>query len=184
MIEEDSLIAEARGILRQVVGARFCGTRNYCATRHFYFGEPSLGGGLSELHYMLGIECPWRIQTKDQIIVGSEDYYVQGESNPDVSWEPGMTSGHLQDEKLAELFGELRDGEVISTSPGFIVSDVEVDSYGGIQLGLTGGYTLVVFPCSKNEMEWIFKLPSGGALILMNAIPTKSSGYPGKREKP
>jgi len=164
--------------LGKLLGQKLLRSRNFCATRHFYFGEPGSEVDADEPHYTLGLECPWRIQTDDLIVVGSEDYYERAENNTDQSWEPGMPSGHLQDQKLAELLGELRDGDAVNTRSKFIVESVEVDRYGGFRLGLTGGYIMQVFPSSKKRMEWIFTLPSGGSVMLMNGTLAKSSRYP------
>lgn len=162
--------------LSRLIGQKLLKSRNFCATRHFYFGEPDLTWRLDGPHYTLGIECPWRIQTSDAIIVGSEDYYEQAEGSTDTSWEPGAESGHLQDQKLAELLGELKDGDAINTRVELVVDHVVTDRYGGFQIGLSGGYSIVVCPCSRGQMEWIFILPEGGSIMLMNAEAVRARG--------
>jgi len=174
MDDPSGIAAQTQENLRQLLGQRLLGSRNFCETRHFYFGEPSLAAGLREPCYTLGLECPWRIQTAERIIVGSEDYYQRADDNTDPLWEPGAESGHLQDQGLAEWLGELKDGDVINTGPGLIVNSVEADRYGGFQIRLTGGYSIAVVPCSRDQMEWIFMLPGGGSLMLIDGAPTRS----------
>jgi len=169
---------ETRDNLSRLIGQTLLRSKNFCATRHFYFGDSSSKANAPELCYTLGIECPWRIQTDDLIVVGSEDYYEQAEGNTDQSWEPGMPSGHLQDQKLTELLGELKDGDIVNTRSGFVVESVQADRYGGFRLGLTGGYALEVFPSSRKRMEWIFTLPRGGSLMLINGALARSGRYP------
>lgn len=114
----------------------------------------------------------------ERILVGSEDYYAAAGGNTDPAWEPGMPTGHLQDQKLTELFGEIRDGEVINTGPALVVHSVEADRYGGFQIHLSGECSIAVLPCSCNQMEWILMFPAGGSLMLINGVPTKSSRHP------
>src|SRR5580658_7001140 len=88
--------------LSLLVGQRLLGTRNFCATRQFYFGQENL----DQPHYTLGVECPWRIRRRDTIVVGSEDYYETDDDNPGESCE--ASAPNPQNRKLAELLGDLR----------------------------------------------------------------------------
>jgi hypothetical protein len=47
--------------LSLLIGQRLLGTRNFCATRQFYFGREYL----DDPHYTLGVECPWSIGRRD-----------------------------------------------------------------------------------------------------------------------
>ena len=137
-------------------------SRNFYATRHFYFGETT--------PYTLGLECPWRIRKDTRIVVGSEDYSEPAEGNSDPAWEPGMPEGHLQDQKLAELFGELKAGAVLNAGAEFVVETAEVDGCGGIRVGLGRDYVHEAFPTSSKSMEWIFRSPDRPSLVLMNGV--------------
>ena len=110
----------------------------------------------------------------DVICVGSEDYCEPAEDNTDPTWEPGMAGGHLQDERLAGLLGELREGHVINTGSGFVVAVVRVDRCGGIQIDLSHGYVLEAFPSSAKRMEWILRVPGQPSLVLMNGVVNKA----------
>jgi hypothetical protein len=114
------------------------------------------------------VECPWRIQNRDRILVGSEDYYERADSNSDQDWEPGSPGGHLQDEVLSELLGQFQDGGIITTRPGFDVSVVGCDPYGGIQIDVSNGHRLEIFPAGRRTMEWIFRRPGKSSLVLMD----------------
>jgi hypothetical protein len=132
----------------------------------------------------LGLECPWRVEKHDVIVAGAEDYYEKAEDNTDESWEAGTPTGHLQDQGLAELFGELRGGYVINTGTGFVVESVEGDRFGGIRIRMSESCTLEVFPASRSQMEWIFSPPGDGSLILMKGELSRTGQGPNARESP
>jgi hypothetical protein len=116
------------------------------------------------------------MQRSGLIIVGSEDYSEKAEGNTDPSWEPGMPGGHLQDERLAELLGELREGDIITTRPGFIVKAAELCDCSGIRIELGLDYALELFPGSAKQMEWIFMSPDRPSFVLMNGVVNKCHG--------
>jgi hypothetical protein len=163
---------EIREGLSALIGQRLIRSNNYCATRNFYFGQ-------GDVHedapiYTLGIECPWRVRTGDVIIVGSEDYFQKAEDNKDESWEAGTPTGHLQNQKLAELLGELQPGgSITNTGQGLRVESVEADAFGGFRIGFGETCALEVFPASAGQMEWILIPPGGGSLILMHGVVTR-----------
>jgi hypothetical protein len=164
---EKVMNTEITDVLKRLVGQHLLKSRNFCATRYFYFGDRSAVPEGDERVYSLGLECPWRVQTSGRILVGSEDYYERAESNTDPSWEPGEPGGDLQSEKLAELLGELKDGDVVTTKPGFTVDSAEVDAHGGVLLRFVGNLSLCAFPCSVGEMEWHLILPERGSIMLI-----------------
>src|SRR5437868_14384786 len=104
---------EIRESLSVLIGLRLARSVNWCATRNFYFGRADTQ--IEDALYTVSLDCPWRIQRDDVILVGSEDYSERAEDNTDESWEAGMPTGHLQNQKLAELFGELKGGSIVST---------------------------------------------------------------------
>ncbi|MGA9669977.1 MAG: hypothetical protein WBQ94_12265 [Terracidiphilus sp.] len=159
-----------KAILNGIVGLMMLGSRSFCATRHFYFGSDTLQFGLNRSHYTLGLECPWRIRKSSLIMVGSDDYSEKAEGNDDPAWEPGMHSGHLQDQRLAELLGELREGSIVTTHSGFTVRRVELGACGDIQIELEPGWVLEVFPDGSKSMQWIFKSPDQPSIVLMNGV--------------
>jgi hypothetical protein len=171
--------SEEAGIaLKGIVGLKLFGSRNFCATRHFYFGNATSQVGRDRSHYTLGLECPWRIRRSGLIIVGSDDYYEKAEGNDDPAWEPGMPGGHLQDQRLAELLGELREGDIATTHPGFTVRSVELDECGGIRIELASDWVLEAFPDSVKRMQWIFMSPDRPSFVLMNGVVNKCKKKP------
>lgn len=153
-----------------LIGLRLFKSWNVFATRMFYFAAPAQEVHNSDGEYALTLECPWRIEGLNQILVGSEDYGTRAEGNTDEAWEPDMQWGQLQDQKLLELLGREENGAILNTRPDLIVESVEADSAGGFQLRLSGGYTLAAFPTTDNDMEWLLKRREGGYVILMNGI--------------
>jgi hypothetical protein len=176
--DHDDIAGRARRGMARLTGQRLLRSRNFCATRHFYFGDPGLDSGTPEPVYTLGLECPWRLRAGAIILVGSEDYYEPAEGNADPSWEPGNPSGHLQDQKLADALGELRDGDIFNTGSAFVVESLETDRYGGLTLGMSGGYFLDAVPCSRGQMEWILLFADGGSLVLMNGTINLNEAQP------
>src|SRR5208283_181428 len=160
--------------LKGIIGLTLLGSRNFCATRHFYFGRATSQTDPARPHYTLGLECPWRIRKSWLIVVGSDDYYEKAEGNADPSWEPGMPGGHLQDQRLAELLGELREGDITTVHPGFVVTAAQLDECGGIRVDLESNYVLEVFPDSGKRMQWILRLPDHSAFVLMNGVVNES----------
>jgi hypothetical protein len=183
-MKSENTAEEARVTLRGIVGLRLLGSRNFCATRHFYFGGETSPTDPDSPHFTLGLDCPWRIRRAGLIVVGSDDYYEKADGNADPSWEPGMPSGHLQNQKLVELLGELKEARVITTHPGFVVKAVDLDECGGMRIGLEPDCILEVFPNSVKSMQWIFKSPDRPSLVLMNGVVNrtkkKSTGAEGE----
>jgi hypothetical protein len=153
---------------RGLVGLQLFKSWNVFATRLFYFAFPGSVTRGDDGEFVLSLECPWRIEKLDQILVGSEDYGTRARSNSDEAWKPDMQWGHPQDEKLKELLGKEEKGEILSTRSDLIVESVEVDAVGAFRLQLSGGYNLATFPSTGDEMEWLLKQRNGRYLILMN----------------
>lgn len=153
-----------------LIGLKIGKCSNIFATRLFHFcAVGSQAEPLNEL-YVLAVECPWRIEKANQILVGSEDYSVKATDNDDPTWEPGTQVGHLQDQKLRELLGEFKNGEISNARNEFIVESIEGDALGGFRLGLSGAFVLSVFPSSGKEMEWMLRRPPRSYLALMNGV--------------
>lgn len=106
--------------------------------------------------YALHIQCPWRIEGGNQIVVGSSDYYSRADDNLDASWEPGTVTGHLQNQILGTLFEGIDvDGRsYINQTAHFEVTKVSSDCFGGAMVFFTGGYVLVLFPSGSRGEAW------------------------------
>jgi hypothetical protein len=81
-----------------------------------------------------------------------------------------MQWGYRQDQKLAEIFGEERNGTIFNTGTEVIVESVKGDPFGGLEVALSGGYVLRVFPCTNANanMEWLLSRRAGRNLALQN----------------
>jgi hypothetical protein len=172
-MKPDSSVSSSKTAIIQsrfagLVGLQLFKAWNVFATRMFYFATRSAEARGNDGEYVLTLECPWRIEEADHILVGSEDYGVRAGGNTDEAWEPDMQWGQLQDQKLRELLGKEEDGAIVSTRSDLIVESVEPDSGGGFRLHLSGAYTLAVFPTTDSDMEWLLRQRGGGYLILMN----------------
>src|SRR5258708_1297986 len=112
-------IAKIEETLKELVGLQLFKSWNAFGTRMFYFAVPGFQKKAEDGDYRVTLECPWRIEQDDRILVGSEDYGLRGERNLDPEWNPtDMQSGHLQDQRLAEILGESRNGAIFNTKPG------------------------------------------------------------------
>lgn len=101
----------------------------------------------SDGNFRLTVECPWRLELDDSILVGSEDYGTKADSNLDPDWDPTeIQSGHRQDEILARILGTEQNGTIVNTGNGFLVHATEADQFGGVTISLSGGYRLSLFP--------------------------------------
>ena len=161
---------ESEVSLNRIVGLRLYGSRNFCATRQFYFGSATSHVGQDGPHYTLGVECPWRIRKAGLIIVGLDDYRERAEGNDDPDWELNMPGGDLQHQKLAELLGESREEGIATTHPGFSVKGVKLDECGDIQIEFESNCILEVFSDGSKSMQWIFKSPDQPSIVLMNGV--------------
>jgi hypothetical protein len=179
----DQKATETLKALAQLVGLCLCKSRNFCATRHFYFGSVVQSRRRPSIRYTLGLECPWRIETGDQVVTGSEDYIVRADDNSDPEWEAGAPGGHLQDQKLRDFLGEMIDGDIVAVGTQHIVQSVDADSVGGFRIGFSSGYTLATFPSTAREMEWILLPASGDSLMLINGALTRASRSPEARQQ-
>lgn len=163
-------LERVRDGLRSIVGLRLYKSRNFYATRHFCFGGPETSSGEGRSRYTIGVECPWRIEKAGQIIVGSDDYYERADNNEDPGWEAGMPGGHLQDQKLAELLGEIRDGDIMTLRQGFLVRAAEISPYGDILIDFDEQCALRIVPVSTRGMQWILMPSSEPSVVLVDGL--------------
>jgi len=105
----------------------------------------------------LNIQCPWRIENGSTILTGSRDWYEPADPKADIgiSWT-GSDGVSLQELKLRELF---RDHDaackvLVNQTDALWITDVAVDLFGGLAIGLTPGWCLRVFPCAARFEEW------------------------------
>ena len=141
-------------VLECLVGQRLCIARNAGNMKNFHFGKTWVRDGCTMGQFALHIQCPWRLEGGGRILTGSGDYYVRADENQDPDWEPGMQTGHRQDEVLKTLFGLKSDALPDAEKPILTVLDARSTIFGDIELVLSFGYRLVIFPASSREEEW------------------------------
>lgn len=142
----------------QILGLWLFKTWNVFATRMFYLTGVGSAGGSSDGEYRLTLECPWRLEKGDEVLVGSEDYGIQAAGNVDPNWKASqMHMGHRQDDILSRLFGEVKDGEIFTRKGDFVVGAINADVFGGFRLLFSNGCVLSVFPTSTLDegIEWM-----------------------------
>ena len=163
--------------LKKLIGFQLFKSWNIFGTRMFYFAAPNSKPS-DDGDYRLTLECPWRIEAGNRILVGSEDYGIRADDNSDPNWNRVEDQwGHRQDQKLEAILGEMTNGVIHNRGAAFVVEHAMADSLGGFQLHLSGGYLLAVFPTSEADMEWLLSDRNGGYLSLMNGkLSDRSKG--------
>lgn len=157
----------------QLIGLKLQRCSNILGTRLFHFySADSLAEDTDEVCTLV-VECPWRIEHLDTIVVGSEDY-GQALDNLD----PGLTStskpDDLQDQRLVEMLGAPPNGGALDEGRGLSVTAIDADAFGGFRVGFADDYFLAVFPASGREMEWMLRWRVRGYIALMNGAVAES----------
>lgn len=172
---------EIERALKALIDLHLFKSWNILATRIFYFAVPGQDP-TEDGQYRLTLECPWRIERENSILVGAEDYWLKAEGNSDPHWSPTeMQWGHLDDQKLKKIMGQERNGSLFNPQADLIVESVRADDLGGFQLSFSGGYILSVFPASDAELEWLFSRGVGGTLALMEGVLSGSLKEPAEQ---
>lgn len=151
----------------ELIGLRWVGTVGIGPTRHFYFAGGSRGGHDRASEYTIGVECPWRIEGPDAIIVGSDDYFEPASGSDEAGSDSQGSRRDLQEQLIVGLLGELKGGRMESFVSKFVVVSIRVESFGGFRIEMSGNYTLAVFPASRNQMEWIYLRPGLKSFVYM-----------------
>lgn len=130
--------------------------------KNFQFGEirphPSGKGTVGD--FALHVQCPWRLVTTNQILTGSADYHEPAAEGEAVNLDD-YQSGNLQRKRLQALF-ETYDAEtrsLINQSDSLTVVSLHADRFGGLDLELSGGVRLQVFPDGSRGENWRFFSP-------------------------
>jgi hypothetical protein len=130
----------------------------------FHFGKvrPLEGGGTVG-QFALHIQCPWRVGTPDRIVTGSSDYWYPADRNLDwTEWEKhrstrrsSLVPPSLQEKCLLDLFRgyDPDTGACENITDELVVETVSSDNYGGVQIQLSGGYFLQVFPEGTSDFK-------------------------------
>jgi hypothetical protein len=128
----------------------------------FQFGairpHPAGKGTVGEI--ALHVQCPWRLVRATGIVTGSADYYEPAVEGGEMNLNDGE-SGNLQRRNLRELF-QYYDAEtrsLVNNSDSLMVISVESDCFGRLDLKLSGGVDLQVFPDGTRGEQWRLFLP-------------------------
>ena len=146
---------------RKLVGMRLVAAAHAADLRGFGFIPVQGYSGANTAEWWLHIQCSWRLQTTEQVITGSFDWYQPATSEYSSSgeWDPAR-GGSLQELKLRELFldNDTSKRTIANNGKTLIVEAAEVDRYGGLALQFSGGVQLHVFPAGARGEFWrIFK---------------------------
>ena len=132
--------------------------------KNFQFGtirdHPSGDGTIGD--YALHIQCPWRIVADGRILTGSADYYEPVVEGEEVNLDD-RRSGNLQRKLLGSLFPtcDARTRSQINETTAVIVTAVHADRFGGLDVELSGGFRLQIFPSGSRGEDWRFFSPRG-----------------------
>lgn len=155
--------------LQVLVGLPLSLARNAADMKVFHFGEiqPHPSGKGTVGLYALHIQCPWRLVSRDTIYTGTSDRLIGPADGKEVD-DGDPRSGSLQDVKLASLLGgyDEKTRSFLNTSEQLIVTSVNVDSFGGANLLLSGDYRLQIFPDGSCEEDWRFVELEGRHLVI------------------
>jgi hypothetical protein len=102
--------------------------------------------------YALHLQCPWRISSREGIVVGSSDMYVPWHADvPEFVFDPGRPGDAVADLHLREWIA------AYVTRP-LVVVGIDVDRCSGFVLRLSEGFAMEVFPNSSEPThereEW------------------------------
>jgi hypothetical protein len=130
--------------------------------KNFQFGKirphPSGKGTVGD--FALHVQCPWRLVTNEGILTGSADYSEPAVEGEEVNLDD-RRSGNLQRKRLREIFGtyDAETRSLINEADTLIVTAVHTDRFGGLDIELSGGFRLQVFPNGSRGENWRFFSP-------------------------
>lgn len=129
-------------------------------------------GQISQVgEYVLHVQCAWRIVGESEVVVGSRDGYYRAGKDP-IPDEGEVLAWTRCDERLALVIG-----------PRPLVDSVRADVYGGLDLRLSSGHRLEVFPDDSVTTEFtehwrFFPTAHVGTYVVVSAkgVETRENG--------
>lgn len=123
-----------------------------------------LGGSSVLGKFALHLQCPWRISSPTEMLVGAGDLYTRGATAKARGWN-WQEGPSLFDERIHARLAQ-------SSQPLAIVRSIVTDRCGGFRLAMSRRLTLEVFPDCTDEDErteaWrIFRPGSKAAHFVM-----------------
>jgi len=161
MTQLEKRVGEALHVL---LGLKLCLTKNSGCIRGFHFGEILRVGGALMGDFALHVSCPWRIENEQRVITGSGDHFERADDNMDPAWEVGMVWGTFQEQALRALMGgvDVETNACVNRTNLLVVDAIVTDLAGGVQISLSGGYRLKLFPSSARGESWRLLPPGEG----------------------
>ncbi len=143
-------------VTESLIGLRLSVARRAADMRVFHFGEMREGNGGTVGQYALHIQCPWRIDGPEGIVTGRRDLWehISTKPMPD-EWEPGIDD-NIQDVRLSNLFGgyDNKTHSHVNSGESLVVESVRASDVGDLDIKLSGGYRLVLFPFGSTGEAW------------------------------
>jgi hypothetical protein len=146
--------------------------------RGFHFGKVARDAQGVRGEYALHVDCPWRIESGNEIITGFHDWYnFAGDVEPD-DWEPARDGGSLQELRLRELFASPLEIEraIVNRASRLVVTNIASDAYGGCRIILDNHLCIAVFPCASTREHWRLFRTNDESPHLVSEGPTNLTG--------
>jgi hypothetical protein len=132
--------------------------------RVFHFGQMREENGGTAGQYALHVQCPWRIDGPEGIVTDRSDLWehISGKTMTD-EWEPGIED-NIQDVRIGSLFGsyDAKTHAHVNSSAGLVVESVHASDIGDLNIRLSGGYRLILFPDGSIGEAWRIFEPGKG----------------------
>jgi hypothetical protein len=144
--------------LKPLIGLKLALVRRAADLRNFQFGRVRSVERGTVGEYALHVQCPWRIEGPDRIIMGRCDLWEPAEPSAENNRDTWDYDGdeNLQDRRLAGLLGgyDPATRSFVNQTEQLVVEDVHADDYGGAAIRFSGGYQLVLFPAGTRGEDW------------------------------
>ncbi len=145
-----------RQAVEPLIGLKLSVARRAADMRVFHFGDMREVDQGTIGQYALHVQCPWRIDGPKGIVTGRSDLWehISGKIMPD-EWEPSIDD-NIQDMRLRNLFGgyDAKTHSHVNITEWLVVEYVEASGVGDLDISLSGGYRLVVFPGGSTGEAW------------------------------
>lgn len=155
--------------LQLLVGLPLSIVRHAAETKGFHFGtiRPHRSGRGTVGEYVLHVQCPWRIVTESAVFTGTADRFIEPQEGSEVN-DDDHRSGNLQLVRIEALLKGFDDAtkSCVNATGQLVVTAATSDEYGGIDLTLSGGYRLQIFPDGSSGEDWRFIEPGGDHVVI------------------
>ncbi len=152
--------------LRKLVGLELTATARAADLRGFHFGELRPYRGRTVGEFVLHVECAWRIEGPDGLLTGRSDLWEPVEDlwGDDFKRWDYERDGNLQDKRIAEWLGhhDPRAGACLDAENRPVVLAARATPFGGVEIDLSGGHRLTLFPAGSAGEDWRLFRPGDG----------------------